>query len=367
MAQRHLEAGRDEILDIIRLLPDVLFRCHKGPDGKIYWSFNEGRLAEEFGLTTDEIRGKPLEELFPGGASEHIKAEFEAAFAGEAKEWTNEIEGRHFRHFPQPIFGPDGKVSEVVGFITEVTSLVEAERRVRDANADLEAFTHAVSHDLRTPLAAMANHHALLKRQISNGETEAALATLAKTGRIRARMAETLDSLLALSRAGRGEPPRRVPVNLSAVATSVLEVLAAKDPDHQVTTRVEGGLQAEMDPALARTLLENLIGNAWKFTKGKVGPTITFRAGPKPGEFEVIDNGPGFPPGDAERIFQPFQRAHVDIEGSGVGLATVQRIITHHGGNVHAHGRPGHGATFTFTVAPQSDEAGATRPPRPSP
>src|SRR5687767_13696928 len=133
---RHAPSAAD-LLTIVRTLPDVVFRCVKDARGRIVWTLNEGRLAEEFHATTRDVYGKTLHEFFPPDVADRQLPFFEAAFRGEAVEWVNEMGGRRFKHFPQPVRGPDGSVVAVVGFITEVTSLVEAQRRAEELNVEL--------------------------------------------------------------------------------------------------------------------------------------------------------------------------------------------------------------------------------------
>lgn len=349
------DISKAEMLEMIRTLPDVVFRCHKEPDGRIYWSFNEGRLAEEFGVTTQEIRGKSLEELFPGGASEQLREHFEAAFRGEAQEFINEMGGRFFKHFPQPVRGTDGRVAYVVGFISEVTHLVEAERRLKEKNAELEAFTYSVSHDLRNPLAVLMNLTEALRagKDLDAGKREKALGRMTA---VTQRMEETIEGLLGLSRAGRTEL-ERTEVDLSGMARQVADDLEQQDPDRrqgpdrQVRWRIEPRLEAWADAGLARVLLENLLGNAWKYTRDTGSPEIEVVAEERDGRrwFVVRDNGPGFDPGIADRLFVAFERVdNRDIQGSGIGLATVKRIVERHDGAVQADAVPGEGSVFRF-------------------
>lgn len=338
-------------MEVVRLLPDVLFRCYKGDDGKIYWSLNEGGLAEQFGLTTKEIEGKSLDELFPGGASDALHEHFEDAFRGKPTVFTNEIEGRHFRHFPQPVFDDDGNVKEVVGFIADVTELVEAERALAAANKELESFAHTVSHDLRSPLATLSMDAQMLTKRLEEGIQEGKVAR--RMVHATDRLMRIVEALLWLSRAATNDPDRQ-DVDLSRVAQDVVAELRAAQPDRDVQVDIGTGLRARVDPDLAHVLLQNLLGNAWKFTAETDEARIAFR---RDGEaFVVEDNGPGFSPEDAQRIFQAFTRLSGRFEGSGIGLATVQRIVERHGGSIEAEGRPGQGATFRFTLAP-SDEA----------
>lgn len=129
---------REELLEAIRILPDVVFRCEKRDEGRIYWTFNEGELAEELGLTTEAIEDVPLEEVFPGETSQEMIDHFETAFAGEPHEFAREIDGRYFRHHSQPVLDDEGDVEEVVGFITEITDLEKAGEEIRRHQEELQ-------------------------------------------------------------------------------------------------------------------------------------------------------------------------------------------------------------------------------------
>jgi signal transduction histidine kinase len=166
-------------------------------------------------------------------------------------------------------------------------------------------------------------------------------------------MASLIDDLLDLSRHIR-KPLLRRDTDLSLTAESIAQDLHHADPGRQVSIEVEPGMHAECDPVLMRTVLENLIGNAWKFTRPTRGATIRFGRQMDKGEtvYFVADNGVGFNLAEAHKLFAPFQRFHsaAEFEGSGIGLATVHRIVRRHGGHIRAQSAPGEGATFFFTL-----------------
>jgi signal transduction histidine kinase len=168
------------------------------------------------------------------------------------------------------------------------------------------------------------------------------------------RMARMIDDLLDLSRATRVEL-RRVPVDISALAQEVADDLREADPDRRVAIDIEAGLMAKGDPHLVRLVMLNLLGNAWKFTARTASAVVRVEASRRddPAVFAVRDNGAGFDMRYAGKLFDPFKRLHSnsDFEGTGVGLAVVQRIVQRHGGRVWAHSEPGHGASFYFTLA----------------
>lgn len=354
LTQRDVEGREETLLEVVRLLPDVLFRCYKGDDGRIYWSLNEGGLAEAFHLTTDEIQGKTLEDLFPGGASPALKQHFEDAFRGEPTVFTNEMDGRHFRHFPQPVRDVEGNVVEVVGFIADVTQLVETQQELEAKNQELEGFAHTVSHDLQGPLSAARNLLYVLRRRSTErgGPTqkEDIDALVERIDGMLQRMSMTTDSLLRLAGAGRGQPDR-VPVDVTEAVQDIIADQAAAHPERIIVWDVEKSMRTEADAVWLRVALENLISNAVKFTRREPQARIRIASTRRDGRlwFSVEDNGPGFAAADARRIFDAFHRLDSEPPGFGIGLATVKRIIEAHGGDIFAEPRDEGGARFLLT------------------
>jgi light-regulated signal transduction histidine kinase (bacteriophytochrome) len=163
-------------------------------------------------------------------------------------------------------------------------------------------------------------------------------------------MGELIDSLLKMSRVGRGGMNPE-PLELDRVASEILAELRAGDPERSVDVRIQSPLEAMADPGLIRSLLQNLLGNAWKFSRDR--PMARIEVGRNDaGEFFVRDNGVGFAQEYADKLFRPFQRLHSQDEfgGHGIGLASVKRIVERHGGNIRAQGVPGESATFYFTL-----------------
>ena len=221
------------------------------------------------------------------------------------------------------------------------------------ANEELESFAYSVSHDLRTPLRAIAGFGAELERSYRDTLDQRGQDYLRRITAAAARMAALIDDLLALSRLSRA-PMNLETVDLSQLAMDVLQETRESSQDRDLRIEVEEGLQAIGDPGLLRILLENLIGNAVKFTRYQTNPRIGMAkqwAG-QSSAFCVYDNGVGFDMRYADRLFGAFQRLHQDSEfqGSGIGLATVQRIVSRHGGRVWAEAEPGAGARFYFTL-----------------
>jgi PAS domain S-box-containing protein len=220
------------------------------------------------------------------------------------------------------------------------------------ANAELESFSYSVAHDLRAPLQATLGFTQLsLESPNLDALVRESLKEIESSSR---KMSELIDALLELSKMTRSKM-RLERVDLSEVARSIVERLAKRDPDRDIVVRVEDGLTAEADTNLARAMLDNLIGNAWKFTGKAIAPRIEFGRGEDDRDqpsFFVRDNGAGFDMADAEKLFAPFQRLHTfgEFPGTGIGLATVSRIVRRHGGRVWAEGKVNGGATFHFTL-----------------
>ncbi|WP_372659460.1 PAS domain S-box protein [Hydrogenophaga sp.] len=220
-------------------------------------------------------------------------------------------------------------------------------------NRELDTFAYTVSHDLKSPLRAIAGFMHVLRDQMAERiqapDEELIQRVMAST----TRMSSLINDLLALARVSQSELTRK-PVDLSELAHDVLRHEQQREPQRQVDIHVEPGLIANCDPDLARIVLENLLGNAWKYSRHQTQPRIEIgqEATPLTGRmvFFVRDNGAGFDMARSDRLFKPFNRLHgaKEFEGSGIGLATVRRIIERHGGHIEGEGVPGLGATFRF-------------------
>jgi two-component system NtrC family sensor kinase len=220
-------------------------------------------------------------------------------------------------------------------------------------NSELEAFSYSVSHDLRAPLRSIDGFSQLLLDKHAGNLDAEAQEYLRFVREAAQRMGELIDDLLLLSRVGRAEL-RRDRIDLSSIARVVAEELKKNDPDRQVILCIQDQLLAEADSRLMRVAFENLIGNAWKFTVKVSEPRIEVGAN-QTGEdtvFFVRDNGAGFDMQHAENLFRPFQRLHSesDFPGTGIGLATVHRIIDRHGGRIWAESAVGQGTSLYFTI-----------------
>ncbi|MGH7530529.1 MAG: sensor histidine kinase [Gemmatimonadales bacterium] len=226
------------------------------------------------------------------------------------------------------------------------------------ANAELDAFAYSVSHDLRAPLRSIDGFSQVVLEDSADTLDEAGRDALRRVRAASRRMSDLIDDLLTLARVTRHEMQREA-VELSALAGSVLAEWQQREPGRHVDVVVAPGLVVQGDPRLLRVALENLLANAWKYTGKRAEARIELGTLERDGAriFYVRDNGAGFDMQYADRLFGAFQRLHGDaeFEGSGIGLATVQRILRRHGGRIWADGAVEQGATFYFTLEPRTD------------
>jgi signal transduction histidine kinase len=277
---------------------------------------------------------------------------------GTFNQMLTEIQGQH-AEIEESRAMLERRVADRTRELESRTGQLEAQgRELAAANRELESFSYSVSHDLRAPLRAIDGFSKALLSDYGGG-------ALDKRGvhfleRVRAgtqKMSQLIDDMLHLAQVTR-RPLERRDVDVTAIAHEVAEELARRNPDRIVRCVIEPDLRASADPRLLTVVFENLLGNAWKFTGTKhdaqveVGQTVI---GGEP-VFFVRDNGAGFDTTYAGKLFGAFQRLHheSEFEGTGIGLATVKRIITRHGGHVSAEGVEGVGATFYFTLGGKS-------------
>ena len=226
---------------------------------------------------------------------------------------------------------------------------------LKSKNIELEAFSYSVSHDLRAPLRSIDGFSKLLLVDYADKLDAKGQDYLHLVRESAQRMGELIDDLLLLSRVGRADLSRDQ-IDLSEIARGVSDELKKKDPDRHVKWCIEDQLLVEADSGLMRVAFDNLLGNSWKFTAKVSAPRIEVGTDQQEGVavYFVRDNGAGFSMEYAEKLFNPFQRLHAEseFEGTGIGLATVHRIIDRHGGRIWADSAVDHGATFYFTIPP---------------
>jgi light-regulated signal transduction histidine kinase (bacteriophytochrome) len=231
--------------------------------------------------------------------------------------------------------------------------LARSNAEITAANKELESFSYSVSHDLRAPLRSIDGFSQALLEDCADKLDPAGMDHLHRVRLAAHSMSVLIDEMLNLSRVARSAI-RRENLDLSAMAQSIAEELRAAEPGRQVEFAIEKGLTATGDLELVRAAMKNLLGNSWKYTSGHVNARIEFGKSRQNGKcpFFVRDDGAGFDPRYADRLFGAFQRLHTATQfpGTGVGLATVQRIIHRHGGEIWAEGAVEKGATFYFTL-----------------
>lgn len=270
------------------------------------------------------------------------------------------------------IFNEAGKAVKMSGTVQDITERKRAEEEVRKLNIELEqrvadrtkelqaayqeleAFSYSVAHDLRAPLRIIEGFSRLLLKDYDENLDSTGRDYLARVQGASQRMGQLIDALLKLSHVMRTGITKE-DVDLSAICSNVAEDLKKTQPERRADFVIKDGLSVKGDPSLLRLVLENLIGNAWKFTSKKEEAAIEIgmdTAEDGKAVFFVRDNGAGFEMKYADRLFNPFQRLHTEMEfpGTGIGLATVQRIIQRHGGRIWAVGQKDRGATFYFTL-----------------
>ncbi len=333
-------------------------------------------MAEMLGYRVDEMMGKSIFSFMDEEGQRLAEENIERRRQGRA-----EVMDFRFRRkdgssiwanmSSSPMIDEQGRYTGSLATITDITARRSAEEEVRKLNAELErriaertsqlefsnreleAFAYSVAHDLRAPLRSIASFSDALTEDCAPCLDETGLDYLRRIRNGAHRMSELIDGILSLSRVNRTALATSR-CDLSAMARAIAEQLQLLQPERNARFTLQEGLVVQGDPQLLRSVLENLLGNAWKFTRERPLAEIEFGAKEVQGirNYFVRDNGAGFDMAYRDKLFGVFQRLHTqsEFEGNGVGLATVQRIIRRHGGRVWGEGQPGRGACFIFTL-----------------
>lgn len=228
-------------------------------------------------------------------------------------------------------------------------------RGLKLAKNELEAYSYTLAHDLRTPLRAIISFTQIIKEDCAGKLDAEDMDHLERIHHAGQHMSALIDDLVQLSRISQ-TTVKPVDCDVSAISTALLEHLRQADPDREISCRVQPGMRAFGDPKLIEQLLGNLVDNAWKYTRKTASPSIEIGMRRQRGVkyFYVSDNGAGFDMQYVDKLFEPFQRLHTatEFEGTGIGLASVRRVVEMHNGNIRAEAAPGKGCTITFSLEP---------------
>ena len=328
-------------------------------------SFTNNTLAKSLGLVDCQVaKGKAISECFSPEYTRQIIWQQQQVLTYDKvlhlQEEVKLADGVHyFDTTVTPIKNDEGEIYALLHTLNDVQNMAATQQalsqrslQLEAANKELESFSYSVSHDLQSPLRSINGFSQVLWLTCQPNLNNLARHYLERIQANSHKMSDLIDALLELSRVTRSEM-KSIEVNLSQIAQNIIEELQIQNPDRQVEIKIAPDLKAEGDPQLLRIVLDNLLHNAWKYTSKRSLAKIEFDALTANGEqsaFYVRDNGAGFDQQYADKLFTAFQRLHSQAEfpGTGIGLATVQRIIYRHGGKVWAKGECDRGATIYF-------------------
>lgn len=367
-AERALRDSQLMYKGLVDAIPMGIFRLDT--DGRVL--FVNPFMLRAFGLEhADQIVGKIIYDRVPAEDAVIARRDVEAVIAtGKTQTRVREFfirgvdQRRHLEVTRIPLIDAEGRIVGIQGMFRDITEQIHAEHalehkvqeRTRDLEAtvrELEAFSYSISHDLRSPLRSIEGFMRIIEQKHAERLDESGKGYLARVRNNSRRMAELIDDLLWLSQVTRGEFDA-TDVDLSGLASNILAELRTGDPERNVDVQIAPGIRVHGDSRLLRIVMENLLGNAWKFTAKKADARISVSQVETPHgrAISIHDNGAGFDMRYADKMFRPFQRLHSSMEfsGTGIGLAIVQRIIARHDGRVWAEGVIGFGATVYFTL-----------------
>jgi PAS domain S-box-containing protein len=362
-AEKALRESEEKYRQLVETTPDWVWSIDY--DGN--HTFSNEAVKHVLGYSIDEVIGKSAFPFIHPDDQEKIRQMVIQAREGKHG-WKNvrirwiHKDGsiRFCESTAQPLLDAEGNLVGFSGIDREITARVLAEKaaeyyaeKLKAANKELKAFSYSVSHDLRAPLRAITGFTEILVDQYQGALDKEGQDYLQRVMDAGWHMGQLIEDLLRLSNVTSSDMKHQK-VNLSRLAENITEDLRSSQPDRKVDFMIESDISAICDPGLMRVVLENLLGNAWKFSSREKLSKIIFGCEENKREriFFVRDNGVGFDMAYADKLFVPFQRLHKssEFEGSGIGLATVQRIIHRHGGKVWVEAEPDKGAIFYFTI-----------------
>jgi PAS domain S-box-containing protein len=364
-AEEALQESEERYRTVVSSAPVVTFIT----DEKGIFTLSEGKGLAKLGLQPGQVVGLSAFDVYRDYPL--IVQSMKKALAGESLRNEVEVQGVAFDVTYTPIFDEQGKVAKVIGVSSDITERKQAEDEIRNLNAELEqrvrertaqleitnkeleAFAYSVSHDLRAPLRGIDGWSQALLEDYQDKLDEQGRQYINRVRSETQRMGHLIEDMLQLSRLTRAEM-RTEKVDLSALARAVIERLKMEEPNREVKFDIQENLVARGDAHLLESVLSNLLGNAFKFTSKCADARIELGQVKMEGQpvFFVRDNGAGFDMDYSQKLFGAFQRMHKTTEypGTGIGLATVQRVIHRHGGRVWAEAKVNEGATFYFII-----------------
>ena len=376
MAQRELEKHRKNLEELvterteeIREQARIIDQIHDSVvstdlDG-IITSWNHG-AERMFGYSAKEAVGKNVSFVYPEDQHEFLLNEIITPLKENGEHEVEVIMQRRSRERFYALLSlsvwqdEQGNATGLIGYSIDITDRKKAESQILQqqkaleaANKELEAFSYSVSHDLRSPLRAIDGFSSAIFEDYNELLDEEGKANLQRIRKNAQRMAALIDDLLQLSRVTR-QQLHKEPISLSLLAQDVIQKYKYENPERIVDIKIDDEMNVEGDAGLLRIALDNLISNAWKYTARNESARIVLHKVKKNGSptFCIEDNGVGFDMRYVDKLFGAFQRLHSpeEFSGNGIGLATVARIITRHGGTIWAEGAPDNGAKFYFTL-----------------
>jgi PAS domain S-box-containing protein len=360
-AQSAVRASNQRIREILESITDAFIAF----DYNLCVTYVNRRMAAFYGKSREEMLGLSIETVFATGMNAEYRGKYRHAIETQRAvtfEIYNEQNDQWFETRLYP--SPEG----VSAYFREITKRKRAEMEVRELNAqlesrvaertkqlelankELESFAYSVSHDLRAPLRAIDGFSQALEEDYGSKFDDVARGYMERVRKAANRMAGLIDALLGLAKVARVQMSYDR-VDLTKMASAIAADLRDSEPERAVEFRIEDALVTFGEASLLGAVFQNLLSNAWKFTR-KVDRAVIEFGVTDDGEFFIRDNGAGFDMNYANKLFGAFQRLHADdeFEGTGIGLATVARIVHRHGGSIRAEGTVGAGATFYFTL-----------------